>query len=78
MATFTKEILKEGSGATPQTNQQVTVSADLYLAKDMTGIWSTHKPSGFLFSATGGPEPFSYASGVGGVIKGMSDLMLYV
>jgi len=37
MATFTKEILKEGSGATPQTNQQVTVSADLYLAKDMTG-----------------------------------------
>ena len=39
MATFTKEILKEGAGATPQTGQNVTVEANLYLAADMTAIW---------------------------------------
>lgn len=39
MATFTKEVLKEGNGATPQVGQNVTVEANLYLAKDMTAIW---------------------------------------
>jgi hypothetical protein len=39
MATFTKEVLKEGNGAVPQVGQNVTVEANLYLAKDMTAIW---------------------------------------
>ena len=39
MATFTKEVLKEGNGPTPQVGQNVTVEANLYLAKDMTAIW---------------------------------------
>eukprot|EP00511_Aplanochytrium_stocchinoi_P002463 CAMPEP_0204823200 /NCGR_PEP_ID=MMETSP1346-20131115/1294_1 /ASSEMBLY_ACC=CAM_ASM_000771 /TAXON_ID=215587 /ORGANISM="Aplanochytrium stocchinoi, Strain GSBS06" /LENGTH=120 /DNA_ID=CAMNT_0051949751 /DNA_START=87 /DNA_END=449 /DNA_ORIENTATION=+ len=73
MATFAKEILEEGNGSTPKSNQRVTVSADLYLKKDMTGIWSTHKPTGFLFSADKGPQPFEYTAGVGEVIKGWDD-----
>jgi hypothetical protein len=39
MATFTKEVLKEGGGAAIQVGQNVTVEANLYLAKDMTAIW---------------------------------------
>ncbi len=39
MATFTKEVLKAGNGAVPQVGQNVTVEANLYLAKDMTAIW---------------------------------------
>ena len=46
------------------------MAADLYLKADMTKIWSTHKPDGFLFPAKGGPQPFTYEAGVGGVIKG--------
>lgn len=75
MATFTKEIIKEGSGPCPAKGQKVTVAADLYLKADMKAIWSTHKPSGFLFSADGGPQPFSYSSGTGGVIKGWDDVI---
>lgn len=71
--TFTKTVLKEGSGPQVKAGAQVTVSADLYLAADKTGIWSTHKPSGFLFSASGGPKPFTYQASVGGVIKGWDD-----
>ena len=55
------------------------VAADLYLA-DLakpegkgTAIWSTHKPSGFLFSASSGPQPFTYEAGVGGVVTGWED-----
>ncbi len=48
----------------------MTVAADLYLKADMTKIWSTHQPSGFLFPAKDGPQPFTYQAGVGGVIKG--------
>ena len=73
MSTFTKETLQAGSGPSPQKGQMVTVSADLYLKDGMKGIWSTHKPQGFLFSAQNGPEPFSYKSGVGGVIRGWDD-----
>lgn len=73
MATFTKEVLKAGSGPTPSRGQDVTVAADLYLEAGRKAIWSTHQPSGFLFSAKGGPQPFSYKSGVGGVIKGWDD-----
>ncbi|KAG1665099.1 hypothetical protein FOA52_007790 [Chlamydomonas sp. UWO 241] len=72
MPTFSKEILIPGNGPTPQKGQYVTVSADLYLATG-TGIWSTHKPSGFLFSATGGAQPFEYQAGVGGVVPGWED-----
>ena len=46
------------------------MAADLFLKADMTKIWSTHKPDGFLFPAKGGPQPFTYEAGVGGVIKG--------
>eukprot|EP00939_MAST-03C_sp_MAST-3C-sp1_P001973 g1973.t1 len=56
----------------PVEGQRVTVAADLALASG-TKIWSTHKSSGFLFSATSGPQPFSYSSGTGGVIKGWDD-----
>jgi FKBP-type peptidyl-prolyl cis-trans isomerase len=77
MATFTKTVLKAGNGPTPRKNQRVTVAADLYLADANggkgTGIWSTHKPSGFLFSAKNGPEPFEYEAGVGGVVRGWED-----
>ena len=77
MATFTKEILSPGNGPTPQPKQMVTVSADLYLADASggkgTGIWSTHKPSGFLFSASSGPQPFEYQAGVGSVVAGWED-----
>ena len=77
MATFTKTILTAGDGPTPKKNQKVTVSADLYLADASggkgTGIWSTHKPTGFLFPATRGPEPFEYEAGVGGVVRGWED-----
>ena len=52
--------------------QTVTVAADLKLATG-TAIWSTHKPSGFLFSATSGPQPFSYKSETGGVIRGWDE-----
>ena len=42
---------------------QVTVAADLYLANADgsrgKGIWSTHKPEGFDFSATNGASPFT-------------------
>jgi hypothetical protein len=76
-ATFTKQILKAGSGATPQAKQNVTVSADLYLAGSMQGIWSTHKPSGFLFSAQSGPQPFTYVSGVGSVVRGWYIYLTY-
>lgn len=55
------------------------VAADLFLA-DLakpdgkgTAIWSTHKSSGFLFSATSGPQPFTYEAGVGGVVTGWED-----
>ena len=47
--------------------------ANLYLAKDNTAIWSTHKESGFLFPSNPAPQPFSYSSGTGGVIKGWDD-----
>lgn len=64
MATYTKTVLTPGSGPKPLPKQYVTVSADLYLANpDGTpgqGIWSTHKPSGFLFAANSGPQPFEY------------------
>ena len=48
-ATFTKEIIKEGSGPSIQDGQSVSVEANLYLAASNTAIWSTHKSSGFLF-----------------------------
>ena len=77
MSTFTKTIVTPGNGPTPQKHQKVTVAADLYLSDGSggkgTGIWSTHKPSGFLFSATRGPEPFEYEAGVGGVVTGWED-----
>ena len=91
MATFTKEVIKEGSGPGIQVGQNVTVEANLYLAADNTAIWSvpsnlrlrscgcaqapvglrrsTHQPSGFLFPSSP-PQPFTYSSGTGGVIKG--------
>jgi FK506-binding protein 1 len=69
---FTKTVMEEGAGPAPRKGETVTVSADLYLADDSTAIWSTHASSGFLFpSAT--PSPFSYQSGVGGVIRGWDD-----
>ena len=40
MATFTKEVIKEGSGPGIQVGQNVTVEANLYLAADNTAIWS--------------------------------------
>ena len=52
----------------------ISVAADLYLADATAGggrgtaIWSTHKPDGFAFAAKGGPNPFTYQAGVGGVI----------
>lgn len=53
------------------------VAADLYLAapggSKGTAIWSTHKASGFLFSADKGPQPFEYQAGVGGVVAGWED-----
>ena len=55
------------------------VAADLYLADKAkpegkgTAIWSTHAPSGFLFSATTGAQPFTYEAGVGGVVRGWED-----
>jgi FKBP-type peptidyl-prolyl cis-trans isomerase len=73
MATFTKEVIKEGSGPGITVGAQVTVEANLYLAADKTAIWSTHKDSGFLFPSKPAPQPFSYSSGTGGVIKGWDD-----
>ncbi|GCA62516.1 peptidyl-prolyl cis-trans isomerase, FKBP-type [Kipferlia bialata] len=73
MASFTKTVLKAGSGACPSRGSTVTVAADLYLAENNKAIWSTHKPSGFLFSAENGPQPFTYQAGVGGVIKGWDE-----
>ena len=72
MATFTKEIIKEGTGKGISVGQQVTVEANLYLAADNTAIWSTHQASGFLFPSSP-PQPFTYSSGTGGVIKGWDD-----
>lgn len=73
MASFTKTIIKAGTGAYPTKGKKVTVAADLFLAADNTAIWSTHKASGFLFSAQQGAQPFTYASGVGGVIRGWDE-----
>lgn len=78
---FIKQILREGSGnAGIPKRKKVTVHADLFLRDTTkqdekgTGIWSTHLTSGFLFPATPGkPEPFTYTSGVGEVIKGWDD-----
>lgn len=68
-AKFTKTVLEAGSGPLPQAKQFVTVAADLYLAEGNVGIWSTHKPSGFLFPANK-PNPFTYQAGVGSVVPG--------
>lgn len=34
---------------------------------------STHQESGFLFPSNPAPQPFTYSSGTGGVIKGWDD-----
>lgn len=86
---FTKYVLKQGSGATPGNGQEVTVHADLFLRDKAaaeekgTAIWSTHLPNGFLFPAKDGkyylfvyflgPQPFTYRSGVGAVIRGWDE-----
>jgi len=71
--TFEKTVLKQGSGKGIEKGASVTVAADLYLEDGMKGIWSTHKPSGFLFAAENGPQPFTYSAMTGGVIRGWDD-----
>mmetsp|Transcript_22415 Transcript_22415/g.37972 ORF Transcript_22415/g.37972 Transcript_22415/m.37972 type:complete len:114 (-) Transcript_22415:29-370(-) len=66
MATFTKKILQEGSGAVPAPGQTVTVHA---LGQQLDGtnkvkFWSTKDP---------GQKPFSYVSGKKKVITGWDD-----
>jgi FKBP-type peptidyl-prolyl cis-trans isomerase len=75
--TFTKTVLTAGNGPTPQKHQRVRVAADLYLSDGAggkgTAIWSTHAPSGFVFSAKTGAKPFEYQVGVGSVVRGWED-----
>lgn len=63
---FTKTVLKAGNGSLPQRGQQVTVHCTGYgKNNDLTQkFWSTKDP---------GQEPFTFAVGLGQVIKGWDE-----
>jgi len=60
---FTKTILRAGTGAMPRRGQQVTVHCTGYGKNNNLAekFWSTKDP---------GQEPFTFAVGLGQVIKG--------
>lgn len=63
---FTKTVLKAGNGSLPQRGQEVTVHCTGYgKNNDLTQkFWSTKDP---------GQEPFTFAVGLGQVIKGWDE-----